>query len=208
MVPAAIFANSFYYRGSILIGGRDIRNVRSDSLMSAISMVFQDVYLFNDTILNNIKVGKKDASFEEVVQAAKAAHCHEFIEALPGGYSTLAGEGGSTLAGGEKQRISIARAILKDAPVVLLDEATASLDPENEMHIQQAISSLVKNKTLLVIAHRLNTIVHADKILVLDNGRIVQEGNHGLLKSEDGLYSALWREQQKARGWKFGTVHV
>lgn len=193
-------------RGNILIGGRDIRDVKSESLMSSISMVFQDVYLFNDSILNNIKVGKKNASFEEVVQAAKAAHCHEFIEAFPDGYDTLVGEGGGTLAGGEKQRISIARAILKDAPVVLLDEATASLDPENEIYIQQAINSLVKNKTLLIIAHRLNTIAQADKILVLEKGEIIQEGTHGKLMSEEDLYSLLWREQQKARGWKFGSV--
>jgi ATP-binding cassette subfamily B protein len=167
-------------------------------------MVFQDVYLFNDTVLNNIRVGKLEATEAEIVAAAKAARCHDFVSKLPEGYETMVGEGGSTLSGGEKQRISIARAMLKDAPIVLLDEATASLDPENELYIQQAIDSLLQEKTVIVIAHRLNTVVHADKIVVLDEGRIVEQGTHDELMSAGGLYRRMWDEQQKVRHWKFG----
>jgi len=166
-------------------------------------MVFQDVYLFNDTVINNIRVGKKDASLEEIIEAAKKARCHDFIQRLPGGYESVIGEGGSTLSGGEKQRISIARAILKDSPIVLLDEATASLDPENELYIQQAIDDLVKRKTVIVIAHRLNTVVNADNIVVLDNGCVVEQGSHKTLMERNGLYRRMWDEQQKVRKWKF-----
>ena len=191
--------------GDIIIGGTNIKNMMTEHLLSYISMVFQDVYLFHDTIYNNIKIGKNDATREEIISAAKSAQCHEFIEKLEIGYETMVGEGGSTLSGGEKQRISIARAILKDAPIVLLDEATASLDPENELLIQNAISELVKSKALIVIAHRLGTIVHADRIFVIDNGRIIERGKHAELISADGMYSRMWDKQQQARGWKFGA---
>ena len=190
--------------GEIRIGGKNIKAYAADNLLANISMVFQDVYLFNDTIWNNIRIGRPDATREEIVAAAKAARCHDFIEALADGYETVVGEGGSTLSGGEKQRISIARAILKDAPIVLLDEATAALDPENELHIQEAIDELVKNKTVVVIAHRLNTVSRADKIVAIDKGRIVEQGTHDFLMSRDGLYKALWDEQQRVKGWKFG----
>jgi ATP-binding cassette subfamily B protein len=190
--------------GSIKLGGYDLREYDPATVLASVSMVFQDVYLFNDTVINNIRVGKTEATEEEIVAAAKAARCHEFITKLPDGYETMVGEGGSTLSGGEKQRISIARAMLKDAPIVLLDEATASLDPENELYIQQAIDGLVKNKTVVVIAHRLNTVVHADKIVVLDEGQIVKQGTHDELMRAEGLYRRMWDEQQKVREWKFG----
>jgi ATP-binding cassette subfamily B protein len=165
-------------------------------------MVFQDVYLFKDTIVENIRIGKPDATEDEVHAAAKAAACHDFIMSLPDGYNTMVGEGGSTLSGGEKQRISIARAILSDAPIVFLDEATASLDPENELLIQQAIDELVKNKTVLVIAHRLQSVMNANDIIVLDKGRIVEEGTHKELLDMNGRYAELWKEQQTAGKWK------
>jgi len=189
--------------GRIMMGGKDIRSLEPEILLASISMVFQDVYLFNDTVLNNIRVGDKRADMDQVLQAAKTARCHDFIEKLPNGYESMIGEGGSTLSGGEKQRISIARAILKDAPVVLLDEATASLDPENELYIQEAINDLVKNKTVVVIAHRLNTVVGADRIIVLDEGRIVESGKHDALMRAGGLYRKMWDEQQSARTWTF-----
>jgi ATP-binding cassette subfamily B protein IrtB len=192
--------------GEIRIGGKDIRTLSSDDLLSRISMVFQDVYLFHDTIYNNIRVGRPDATPEQVEAAARAARCHEFIERLPDRYHTLVGEGGSTLSGGEKQRISIARAILKDAPIVLLDEATAALDPENEHYIQQAINDLVRNKTVVVIAHRLHTVVQADRIVVLDAGRVVDVGTHAQLMERRGLYAALWEEQQRVKSWKFSAA--
>ena len=191
--------------GEVLVGGQNVKDLTTESLLESISAIFQDVYLFHDTVLNNIKVGKTDATQEEVIAAAEAAQCHEFIEKLPDGYETMVGEGGSTLSGGEKQRISIARAILKDAPIILLDEATASLDPENEALIQQAINELVKSKTLIIIAHRLSTVVDADQILVLDEGRIVERGKHKDLLPAGGLYSHLWTQQTRARGWKFGS---
>ena len=189
--------------GSILFGGTDIRSYRPEDVLASLSMVFQDVYLFNDTVVNNIRVGKKDATMEEIIRAAEKARCHEFISKLPDGYDTMIGEGGSTLSGGEKQRISIARAILKDAPIVLLDEATASLDPENEIHIQEAIDDLVEHKTVVVIAHRLNTVVHADHIVALDHGTIAEQGTHESLMSARGLYRRMWDEQQGVRLWKF-----
>ena len=189
--------------GRIFVGGRDIRAYHPDDVLAVVSMVFQDVYLFNDTIVNNIRIGKMNATPEEIFAAARKARCHEFIRKLPLGYDTVVGEGGSTLSGGEKQRISIARAILKDAPIVLLDEATASLDPENELHIQEAIDDLVKDKTVVVIAHRLNTVVGADKIAVLEDGRIVEEGAHDTLMRAGGLYRRMWDEQQEVRRWKF-----
>ena len=188
--------------GSITIGGHDVKEFTCDSLLKNMSMVFQNVYLFHDTIENNIKFGCPDATHEQVVEAAKKACCHDFISALPQGYDTVIGEGGSTLSGGEKQRISIARAMLKDAPIILLDEATASVDPENEVHLQQAISALVKNKTLIVIAHRLSTIRDADQILVVDNGKIVENGVHAELIQQKGIYQKFWNIRQKARNWK------
>ncbi len=196
--------------GSIAIGGVDLRNIPLETLNASISVVFQEVYLFRDTILHNIRIGKRNASREEVIRAARTARCHDFIERLEKGYDTMVGEGGATLSGGEKQRLSIARALLKDAPIVILDEATASLDPENELLIQQAIAAMVRCKTLLVIAHRLTTIARADQILVVDKGRIVQSGVHETLLASGGLYATLWNEQQRARGWKFrgGTARA
>lgn len=188
-------------RGSIKIGGVDIRGLTCDSLLKNISMVFQKVYLFHDTVLSNIRFGRPDASRDDVVEAAKKACCHDFITALPNGYDTVIGEGGSTLSGGEKQRISIARAILKNAPVIILDEATASVDPENERAIQQAIGALVHGKTLIIIAHRLATIRHADQILVVDEGRIVQRGTHEELAGQGGLYQRFISIREAAEGW-------
>lgn len=189
-------------KGEISIGGVPITAMTQEHLLSKISMVFQDVYLFNDSIEENIRIGKPEATHEEIVRAAKAAACHDFIESLPEGYGTVVGEGGSTLSGGEKQRISIARAILSDAPIVFLDEATASLDPENEVLIQRAIDELVKNKTVLVIAHRLQSVMNADDIIVLDKGRIIERGNHEQLLAIKGRYAELWKEQQTAGSWK------
>lgn len=189
--------------GQITVGGRDVRDYKLDSLMRQISMVFQDVYLFQDTIENNIKFGKPDASHEQVVEAAKRACCHEFITALPDGYDTVLGEGGGTLSGGEKQRISIARAILKDAPIIILDEATASVDPENEDRLQKAVEELTRDKTILMIAHRLKTVRGADQILVVDEGRIVQRGKHKDLIGQDGIYADFVLGREKALGWKF-----
>ena len=173
--------------GKITVGGYDVREYKLDSLMKNISMVFQSVYLFNDTVENNIKFGRPDATHEQVVAAARAACCHDFIMALPDGYDTVLGEGGGSLSGGEKQRISIARAMLKDAPIVILDEATASVDPENEAELQAAISALTRGKTLIMIAHRLNTVRNADQILVLSGGHIVQRGTHQELMAQGGL---------------------
>ena len=189
--------------GEILFGGRNIKDYTVHTLMQQVSIVFQDVYLFNDTIYNNIRVGRETATREEIEVAARKAQCHNFITAMPDGYETMVGEGGSTLSGGEKQRISIARAILKDAPIVLLDEATASLDPENEVHIQDAINDLVKEKTVVIIAHRLGTVIGANNIVVIDQGRVVQQGKHQALLAEEGLYRNLWEEQQRVKGWKF-----
>ena len=188
--------------GKITIGGTDVKEYKLDSLMKNISMVFQNVYLFQDTIENNIKFGKPDATHDEVVKAAKAACCHEFIEALPNGYQTVLGEGGGTLSGGEKQRISIARAILKDAPIIILDEATASVDPENEDLLQAAIEALTHDKTIIMIAHRLKTVRHADQILVLNQGHIIQQGTHEQLVLEDGLYKEFIHAREKAASWK------
>ncbi|AOT72017.1 ABC transporter ATP-binding protein [Geosporobacter ferrireducens] len=187
--------------GRILIDGRDIKDMDPEKLLSRVSMVFQDVYLFKDTIGNNIRVGKMNASQEEIQWAAKKACCHNFIMKLPQGYDTPVGEGGCTLSGGEKQRLSIARALLKDAPIVLLDEATASLDPENEIQVQRAINALVSNKTVVIIAHRLKTIKGADKIIVLENGKVVEQGVHEELLAKEGLYQHLWSLQQQSSGW-------
>jgi ATP-binding cassette subfamily B protein len=191
--------------GEISIGGRNISGIDPEALLSCMSFVFQDVVLFNDTVINNIRIGKKDADDDEVYAAAKMARCDEFIRAMPEGYNTLIGENGSTLSGGERQRISIARALLKNAPIVLLDEATASLDPENEIQIQEAISALVKNRTVIVIAHRLRTIVDADKIAVLDKGELVEEGSGEELLAKGGLFARLYNIQQESLGWSVGN---
>ncbi|AYB41449.1 ABC transporter ATP-binding protein [Brevibacillus laterosporus] len=188
--------------GKVLFGGTDVSEMDPEKLMKKISMVFQDVYLFQDTIRNNIRYGRENATQAEIEEAAKEACCHDFIMKLPLGYDTMVGEGGSTLSGGERQRISIARAILKNAPVILLDEATSSLDPENEVEMQRAISRLIKGRTVIMIAHRLKTVVNADRIIVLDKGKIVEEGQHEELIKDDGLYAKLWELQTKTSGWR------
>lgn len=187
--------------GQVMVRGKDIREVPLSDLMNHISMVFQRVYLFQDTIYNNISMGRPDASHEEVVEASKKARCYDFIMSLPNGFDTVIGEGGETLSGGEKQRISIARCILKDAPIVILDEATASIDADNESYIQEAISELCRGKTLLVIAHRLNTIRGADKILVVSDGSIVQSGTHEKLVRDDGIYRKFVTARENSKGW-------
>ncbi|MGI5174596.1 ABC transporter ATP-binding protein [Treponema sp. OMZ 840] len=189
-------------RGRILIGGKNIKEYGLETLMEQISMVFQNVYLFEDTIENNIKFGKPEAGREEVIEAAKKAGCHEFIEALPAGYDTIIGEGGASLSGGEKQRLSIARALLKNAPVIIFDEATANIDPENEASLQKAIEELTKDKTVIMIAHRLKTVRNADNIIVLDNGCIVQQGTHTELIQEEGIYKNFIRLRQESAHWK------
>ena len=188
--------------GSITIGRVDIKDISLETLMSKISMVFQNVYLFEDTIENNIKFGKPEASREQVIEAAKKAMCHDFIEALPNGYDTLIGEGGASLSGGEKQRLSIARAILKDAPIIIFDEATANVDPENEDKLRLAIEALTENKTIIMIAHRLKTIRNADRILVLNGGVIEQSGAHEELMAQGGLYKKLITAKNESAGWK------
>ena len=187
--------------GRVLIRGKDVRDVRLSELMDHISMVFQRVYLFQDTIYNNISMGRPDATEAEVMEAAKKARCYDFIMALPDGFQTVVGEGGETLSGGEKQRISIARCILKDAPIVILDEATASVDADNEIYIQQAISELCKGKTLIVIAHRLGTIRSADQILVIAGGGISQRGRHEELIGQKGIYRTFVTARENSRGW-------
>ena len=188
--------------GSVKIGGYDVRDYTLESLMDQISVVLQNVYLFADTIENNIKFGRPDAAHEEVVAAAKAACCDDFIESLPDGYNTVIGEGGASLSGGEKQRISIARAMLKNAPIVILDEATANVDPENEDRLQKAIEALTRDKTIIMIAHRLKTVRHADQILVIDHGRIVQKGRHEQLIAEPGIYADFVGGKKQAVDWK------
>ena len=192
-------------KGSVKLGGIDVKDYSLDSLMSNFSMVFQNVYLFNDSIENNIKFGKPEASHEEVVAAAKAARCHDFIMALPDGYDTVIGEGGATISGGERQRLSIARAMLKDAPVVILDEATANVDPENEAELQAAIEALTGGKTIIMIAHRLKTVRHANQILVVDHGRIVQHGTHDQLIQQKGIYADFILNRKAAIDWKINA---
>lgn len=191
--------------GEVYLGDRRLSGIDPEHLLKAVSVVFQDVYLFQDTIGNNIAFGRTGASREEIVQAAKTARCHDFISRLPQGYDTPVGEGGSTLSGGEKQRLSIARAILKNAPIVLLDEATASLDPQNEAEIQRAIDSLISGRTVIVIAHRLKTIRSADNIIVLENGQLVQQGKHEALLAAGGLYARLWKLQQETAGFRISS---
>ena len=189
--------------GEILIGGAKITNISTEELMKNISMVFQNVYLFEDTIMNNIRLAKPNASDEDIIYAAKKARCHDFIKSLQKGYETKIGEAGSTLSGGEKQRIAIARAILKDAPVVILDEFTSALDVKNERHILQAIDNLVQNKTVIMIAHRLETVRKADNIIVLDKGEIAQEGTHNELITQDGIYKSFISIRERANKWSF-----
>ena len=189
-------------KGAILIGGKNVKDIEPDELMKLMSIVFQNVYLFHDTIENNIKFGRPGATHEAVVEAARRACCHDFIEKLPNAYQTVIGEGGSTLSGGEKQRISIARAILKDAPIVILDEATSSVDPENQHILLTAINELTKGKTLIIIAHRLSTIRNADQIVVLDGGRIVQQGTHKTLIQQDGVYRRFVQIRKTTFSWK------
>lgn len=189
--------------GEILIGGAKITNISTEELMKNISMVFQNVYLFEDTIMNNIRLAKPNASDEDIISAAKKARCHDFIKSLQKGYETKIGEAGSTLSGGEKQRIAIARAILKDAPIVILDEFTSALDVENEHHILQAIDNLVQNKTVIMIAHRLETVRKADNIIVLDKGEIAQEGTHNELITQDGIYKSFISIRERANKWSF-----
>ncbi|MGC6173023.1 ABC transporter ATP-binding protein [Lacrimispora sp. 38-1] len=188
--------------GEVLIDGYPIKDYTADSLLKYISMVFQNVYLFHDTIENNIRFGYPNATKEQLIDAAKRARCHDFIMGLPEGYHTIVGEGGSTLSGGEKQRISIARAILKDAPIIILDEATSSVDPENEHELLGAIKELTKGKTLISIAHRLTTVRDADQILVIDSGSVAQQGTHEQLIKEEGIYSRFWKQRRSASGWK------
>ena len=189
-------------RGSVSLGGININEVAPDTLLENYSFVFQDVVLFNDTIYNNIRIGKENATHEEVLTAAKLACCDEFIDRLPYGYDTVIGENGMTLSGGERQRLSIARAFLKDAPVILLDESTASIDPENETKIQKAIGRLIENKTVLIIAHKLRSIVACDKIVVLNEGKLIESGTHDELMKRDGLYHRLYSLQNESLAWK------
>ena len=188
--------------GKVTLGGRNVRDYSFDSLMENFSFVFQRVYLFEDTIANNIRFGRPEASMDEVIEAAKKAACHDFITALPDGYETVIGEGGATLSGGEKQRIAIARAIMKDAPIIILDEATANVDPENEKELTEAIENLTRQKTIIMIAHRLKTVRNADQIVVIDKGKIVQRGKHDELMKEDGIYRNFITGRKQAVGWK------
>ena len=189
-------------RGSIKVGGVDISTVDPEVLLSDYSMVFQDVVLFDDTVMENIRIGKQDATDEEVLAAAKLAHCDEFAEKLPNGWQTMIGENGSELSGGERQRLSIARAFLKDAPIILMDEATASLDVDNETLIQESLSRLIRNKTVMIIAHRMRTVADADKIVVLKDGVVAEQGTPAELEAKDGIYRHMKATQMEAAGWK------
>ena len=189
-------------KGCVRLGGMNVKDYSMDSLMKNFSFVFQSVYLFQDTIANNIRFGQPDAPMEKVIEAAKKACCHDFIMALPDGYETIIGEGGANLSGGEKQRISIARAIMKDAPIIILDEATANVDPESEQELTAAIEALTKEKTIMMIAHRLKTVRHADNILVIDGGKIVQSGTHDELMHQGGIYRRFVESRELAVGWK------
>ncbi len=192
--------------GEVLLGGKNVKEYSFDSLMKNFSFVFQRVYLFEDTIANNIRFGSPEASMDKVIEAAKKARCHDFIMSLPDGYDTIIGEGGASLSGGEKQRISIARAIMKDAPIIILDEATANVDPENEVELTKAIEELTRNKTIIMIAHRLKTVRHADQILVVADGSITQKGTHETLMSQEGIYKKFVSEREEAVSWKISAV--
>ena len=183
------------------MGGTDISTIDPETLLMNYSIVFQDVTLFNNSVMENIRIGKAGATDAEVIAAAKLANCDEFVNLLPDKYNTNIGENGSELSGGERQRISIARAFLKDAPIILLDEATASLDAENETAIQEALSKLIKNKTVLIIAHRMRTIANADHIVVLKDGVVAEEGNPSELSAKDGIYSRMVKQQMISQNW-------
>ena len=189
-------------KGTVTLGGKDVRDYNMDDLMKNYSFVFQNVYLFHDTIANNIRFGEPDAPMEKVIAAAKKACCHDFISALPNGYDTVIGEGGASLSGGEKQRISIARAIMKDAPIIILDEATANVDPENERELMNAVAELTKEKTVIMIAHRLKTVRNADQIIVIDKGRIAEQGKHDELIAKGGIYARFIESRKQAVSWK------
>ena len=191
--------------GEVLLGGKNVKDYSFDSLMKNFSFVFQNVYLFEDTIANNIRFGEPEAPMERVIEAAKKAKCHDFIMSLPNGYETIIGEGGASLSGGEKQRISIARAIMKDAPIIILDEATANVDPENETELTAAIEALTKEKTIIMIAHRLKTVRHADQIFVIDNGHIAEKGTHDDLMKQEGIYKSFVEGRQEAASWKIAA---
>ena len=190
--------------GTVSLGDKNVKDYSYDSLMKNFSFVFQRTYLFSDTIANNIRFGKPNATIDEVIAVAKKARCHEFIMKLPDGYDTMIGEGGASISGGERQRITIARAMMKDSPIIILDEATANVDPENEVQLTQAIEELTKNKTIIMIAHRLKTVRHADQILVLDGGKIVQQGKHEELMRQNGIYRSFVSEREQAISWKIG----
>ena len=192
--------------GEVLLGGKNVKDYSFDSLMKNFSFVFQNVYLFEDTVANNIRFGEPEASMERVIEAAKKAKCHDFILSLHDGYETIIGEGGASVSGGEKQRISIARAIMKDAPIIILDEATANVDPENETELTAAIEALTKEKTIIMIAHRLKTVRHADQIFVIDNGRIAQKGTHDELLKQEGIYKNFVEGRQEAASWKIAAT--
>ena len=191
--------------GEVFLGGKNVKDYSFDSLMKNFSFVFQNVYLFEDTIANNIRFGEPEAPMERVIEAAKKAKCHDFIMSLPNGYETIIGEGGASLSGGEKQRISIARAIMKDAPIIILDEATANVDPENETELTAAIEALTKEKTIIMIAHRLKTVRHADQIFVIDNGHIAEKGTHDDLMKQEGIYKSFVEGRQEAASWKIAA---
>ena len=188
--------------GRVTLGGHDVREYDMDSLMRNFSFVFQNVYLFHDTVANNIRFGQPDAPMEAVVAAAKKARCHDFIMKLPQGYDTVIGEAGGSLSGGERQRLSIARAMMKDAPIIILDEATANVDPENEKELMEAVNELTHEKTVIMIAHRLETVRRADQILAVDRGRIVQRGTHGELMAQEGIYRRFITGRERAVSWK------
>lgn len=192
--------------GDVLLGGRNVKDYSFDSLMRNFSFVFQNVYLFEDTVANNIRFGEPEASMERVIEAAKKARCHDFILSLPNGYETVIGEGGASLSGGEKQRISIARAMMKDAPIIILDEATANVDPENETELTAAIEALTKEKTIIMIAHRLKTVRHADQIFVIDKGKNTQNGTHEQLLQQEGIYKSFVEGRREAASWKIAPA--
>jgi ATP-binding cassette, subfamily B, bacterial IrtB/YbtQ len=190
----------------VLVGGQDVRELANERLTGLLSVVFQDVYLFDGTVRENVRVGRPDAGDDEVERVGRLARVDDIVARLPDGWDTRVGEGGAALSGGERQRVSLARALLKDAPVVLLDEATASLDAENQAAVQRALADLAGRRTLLVIAHRLETIVGADRIVVFDGGRVAECGTHRELLAEDGRYAAFWRERTRARGWRLASL--